>query len=300
MNGRRILALRAGALGDTILALPALAALRRAVGPRGEISFAGREPFVRLAESPEHASRVHSVDRDPFRALFDSRVDDEELRSFLSPFDAVVSWSLLPLLREKLSGGRQVIEASPFPPEGVHAAEHLVHTLSPLGVPVSTPTTRLPVAETDRRTALLLLESFGLAPGQFVAIHPGSGSLKKNWPIEKFEALAKLIERNGRTLLWVEGEADSDVVSRLLRRAPAPVASNLSLPVLGALLSLAALYVGNDSGVSHLAAAVSTPTLALFGPTDPRSWAPPAATVVDFRDPPEQVWAKALERIKPR
>ena len=300
LEGRRILATRAGALGDTILALPALAALRMSVGPRGEIAFVGREPYVRLAEGPGHASRVHSIDRDPFRALFDSRVDDREFRSFLSPFDTVVSWSRLPLLREKLGEGRQVLEASPSPPEGVHASEHLVRALSPLGVHATALAPRLEVSAAHRLEATRRLESLGLAPRDFVAIHPGSGSPKKNWPVERFESLARLVERDGRKLLWIAGEADSDVVSHVLRRVPAPVASNLPLPALAALLSLAALYVGNDSGVSHLAAAVSTPTLTLFGTTDPRSWAPLAATVVDFRDPPERVWAKALERIEPR
>jgi ADP-heptose:LPS heptosyltransferase len=253
-----------------------------------------------LAEGSGLAASVHAIDRGFFRALFERRADDRELRAFLAEFNHVVAWSQLPLLREKLGDRSGAIEASPFPPEGVHAAEHLVRTLAPLGIrgPASAPS--IVVQEKSRHEAQELLGSFGVTPGRFVAIHPSSGSPRTNWPLKGFERLARLVERDGWPLVWVEGEADGLVVKELAGLVPAPVARGLSLPVLSGLLSSASLYIGNDSGVSHLAAAVLAPTVTLFGPTDPRSWAPLAATVVDFRDSPERVWAKALERFHVR
>ncbi len=107
-----------------------------------------------------------------------------------------------------------------------------------------------------------------LPPG-FVAVHPGSGSPRKNWPADRFEALARELAQ-GAPWLLVHGPAEA-----AQRPAEGAVAAlNLPLRVLARVLSAAGVYVGNDSGVSHLAAAAGAPTLVLFGPTDPALWAP--------------------------
>jgi ADP-heptose:LPS heptosyltransferase len=89
------------------------------------------------------------------------------------------------------------------------------------------------------------------------------------------------------------------VVARLVRTVPAPVARDLPLRVLAALLSSSRGFVGNDSGVTHLAAAVGAPTIALFGPTDPRMWAPrgPSVLVAPDGAVPETVWENARSRF---
>jgi hypothetical protein len=107
----------------------------------------------------------------------------------------------------------------------------------------------------------------------FLALHPGSGSARKNWPGQRFAELADTLAAD-RPFLVVEGPADGDAGAPLRERDGAVVARELPLRTLGALLARAGLYVGNDSGVSHLAAAWGAPTLALFGPTDPVVWAP--------------------------
>jgi heptosyltransferase III len=100
----------------------------------------------------------------------------------------------------------------------------------------------------------------------FAVIHPFSGSRKKNWPLEKFKALAQTLARR-MPVKWCAGRDD-------------PSAEGLDfthiddLYELACWLAKARLYVGNDSGITHLAAAVGTPVLALFGPTDPKIWAP--------------------------
>jgi hypothetical protein len=107
----------------------------------------------------------------------------------------------------------------------------------------------------------------------FLAVHPGSGSRQKNWPGQRFAELAEALAP-GRPLLVVEGPADTDAVGPLQSCAAAVFARGLPLRTLGAILAEASLYVGNDSGVSHLAAACGARTLALFGPTDATVWAP--------------------------
>jgi ADP-heptose:LPS heptosyltransferase len=109
-------------------------------------------------------------------------------------------------------------------------------------------------------------------PDGFLAVHPGSGSPRKNWPATRFGALADRLA-TGRPFLVVEGPADEAAVTPL-RGGRAVVAKDLPLRVLGALLRRARLYVGNDSGVSHLAAAFGAPALVLFGPTSAAVWKP--------------------------
>ncbi len=109
-----------------------------------------------------------------------------------------------------------------------------------------------------------------------VLIHPGSGSPRKNWPKARFMELARRLAQAGHRVVWVLGPAEADQAgegwgSESLDRP--------SLEVLAATLGSARLFVGNDSGVSHLAAAVGAPTLAIFGPTDPLVWTPDGTQV---------------------
>jgi ADP-heptose:LPS heptosyltransferase len=98
----------------------------------------------------------------------------------------------------------------------------------------------------------------------YAVIHPFSGSPRKNWPLEKFRALAGKLEPV-MPVRWCAGEEDP----------PLPDAVRIDdLYELACWLAKARLYIGNDSGITHLAAAVGTPVLALFGPTDPDVWAP--------------------------
>ena len=107
----------------------------------------------------------------------------------------------------------------------------------------------------------------------FVAIHPFSGSAKKNWPLERFRAVSRSLPKPVQFCAGPEDKLENAV--RI---------SNLS--DLAQWLSEADLYIGNDSGISHMAAAVGTPVFALFGPTDPAVWAPRGKKVrVLHRDP---------------
>jgi ADP-heptose:LPS heptosyltransferase len=119
-----------------------------------------------------------------------------------------------------------------------------------------------------------------------VAVHPGSGSRAKNWAADRFAALVQRLHRScGARSLVVAGPADKHAVGEM-QRALAGVecipAYDLPLPLLAALLARCQAYVGNDSGPTHLAAALGVPTVAIFGPTDPDLWAPrePSVQVV--------------------
>jgi ADP-heptose:LPS heptosyltransferase len=123
----------------------------------------------------------------------------------------------------------------------------------------------------------------GQLPARFLALHPGSGSARKNWPAERFVTLAGRLARD-QPFLVVVGPADEGATLPF-HASRAVFARGLPLRALGALLAQAGLYVGNDSGVTHLAAAFGAPTLALFGPTDPKIWSPLGPKVRVVRAP---------------
>jgi ADP-heptose:LPS heptosyltransferase len=173
-----------------------------------------------------------------------------------------------------------VREGDPWPPPGVHAAAWALEVaglgrsrLSAVPVPPADP------GDWDEAGALLSRLGEG-----FLALHPGSGAPQKNWPSDRFRRLARHLAGPERWLV-VEGPADTQPVAELATERGAVVARGLRLRALGALLSRAGLYVGHDSGVTHLAAAWGAPTLALFGPTDPVSWAPLGPRVRVLRSP---------------
>lgn len=133
-------------------------------------------------------------------------------------------------------------------------------------------------------------------PPRFLALHPGSGSPGKNWPRERFLGLARALAP-GRPWLLVAGPADEAAVNALGAETGAVVAQSLALRVLGAVLARAGLFVGNDSGVSHLAAGFGAPSLALFGPTDPAIWAPVGRRAHSLRSPDGSMAGLSLDAV---
>ncbi|MBE7213368.1 MAG: hypothetical protein INR65_20320, partial [Gluconacetobacter diazotrophicus] len=142
-----------------------------------------------------------------------------------------------------------------------------------------------------------------------VAVHPGSGGERKNWPLDRWQALGlELLARPAATrprLLLVGGEADVKTLATLRaawRGAGAAddvlVAENLPLPALAALLARCDRFLGHDSGISHLAAAVGAPCVLLFGPTDPDIWAPPYPAVQVVRAPDGFMGSLDLETVR--
>jgi len=195
----------------------------------------------------------------------------------LASADAVVAFTRSAAVLEALGGrARRLVARDPTPPaSGPHASLWLAGALEPLGIHavVEPP----PLVFTEAETIDAEAATSGLPTG-FVAVHPGSGSRAKNWPFDRFVEAARRLSP-GRPWLLVLGPAEDDVVPP----SGAPVARSLPLRRLAAVLARAGLFLGNDSGVAHLAAACGTRTLALFGPTDPAQWAPVGRAVRTLR-----------------
>jgi heptosyltransferase-2 len=196
---------------------------------------------------------------------------------YLRGFDLIISYLYDPdgtVKRNMLAvGARQVVHGSPIV-ERTHAVEHLMKPLEELAIyPEGEACPRAELSPEQARRGRRRLEAFG---ERVIAIHPGSGSARKNWPLAGFCELAGILRAEGMGVpVFTVGEADVELERELARRGSnVAVLRGCSLPELAEALGACRGYVGNDSGVTHLAAAVGTPVVALFGPTDPRLWAP--------------------------
>ena len=167
------------------------------------------------------------------------------------------------------------------------AVEQLARPLRVLGIDSIDPVPRL------------TMSSAGPSPGR-LAIHPGSGSPKKNWPLNHWaQLLVKLIPFFDDVLL-VAGEADTKIAQALKPLMPADklrLCVDRSLSDLVAELSRATLFVGHDSGVTHIAAATGICTIALFGPTDPIIWSPNGDHVTVIQSPDRTMAGLAVETV---
>ena len=229
---------------------------------------------------------------------------DTSLVEYFGSFNLVISYLFDPdsifASNVRRCGVRQVVEASPRPTE-LHAAAHYCKPLASLAIYVESPRPRVFPNESDRATASRFLQHIGREP--IVAVHPGSGSEKKNWPTEKFAALCRwLVDELAAQLLIVQGEADEHVagkLTKLISPRQILIARGLKLVELAAVLERCALFLGNDSGITHLAAAVRTPTVALFGSASMSIWEPHGerVRVVRFGEHDSTLTRQAIEDL---
>ncbi|MDA0321342.1 MAG: glycosyltransferase family 9 protein [Verrucomicrobia bacterium] len=291
MSPPKYLVLRGGAIGDFILTLPALQSLRGACSG-AEIELACYPHVGKLALAGGLVDRVTSLDRREFATIFSTKPQfDTEFVDYILEFEAIISYLYDPdqiaILNLNRAGGKRVIYANPIIKDR-HASDQL-----------SAPLDELDLRVVKQRHAFLSLDADSLDAGQkrcatlgdgVVLIHPGSGSPRKNWPLESYLKLARsLSETAGFSAVFSVGEADHDLESALASAGVA-LLKGLSLVELAAVLVHARGYVGNDSGITHLAAAANVPVIAIFGPTDPATWAPRSPNVhviTASGDPPE-------------
>jgi heptosyltransferase-2 len=294
MKTPRILVVRGGAIGDFIMTLPAIGALRER-WPEAHIEILGYQHIIELARGRYYADATRSIEASAMAGFFVPHgALDAGLMEYFGGFNLVVSYLFDPdsifANNVRRCGVRQVVEASPRPSD-LHAAEHYCKPLESLAIYVRAPRPRVYLTESDRAGASKFLERMGRE--RIVAVHPGSGGEKKNWPVEKFAALSRwLADELAVQLLVVQGEADEKPVKSLLQLiAPRPVtlARGLRLVELAGVLERCALFLGNDSGITHLAAAVGARVVALFGPSSFPIWEPRGGNVRVIRFGPDDV-----------
>lgn len=268
----RVLVIFPGALGDLICLAPTLWALRRR-HPEASLELMARDELVRLAISRLGIDRGESIDRREVGRLF----IDADLTGPLRPFsDYARIYSFFgaknPTFRKMLTAGAVDAKVSFHLFRPVNAGHVAIAYLESIGEPATPLESRLHLLGSDLDAASERLARLGLHPDDFVLIFPGSGSPAKNWGVENFVAMARRVSRK-IPVLFIVGPAETQLEPRL-RTTGFPVLSELELPTVAALASRSRLFVGNDSGVSHLAAAAGAPGLVIFGPTEVWRWRP--------------------------
>ena len=257
-----------GALGDVLQAVPALRALR-AAAPGQAITFAGQPRLGRLLVALGVVERARDFEGLGLAALFVEDAAPPALAEALGSFDRVVSWFGS---RDETYGRRlravvpRAVVAPPVPDDDETPVwRHLIATL---GAAASAAT---PEVEPIRLTH----EALGSSP--MLVVHPGSGGDWKRWPVERFAAvITALRERRALDVLVHQGPADAEAARGLMERLDgrAQMLLEPDLPQLAATLAAARAYLGGDSGVSHLAAAVGVPSVILFPAATRRHWTP--------------------------
>ena len=297
----RILVIRGGAIGDFILTLPALKALRDAY-PHAQIEILGYKHIAALAENRFYAQAVRSIEYAPLSSFFARNSElPAELANYFASFDLTISYLYDPDrifennlrrcgVENLLCGPARIVQTAD------HAARQLARPMEELGIRVGDLTEKVFPSVDDRQFATEFLQNL---QQPILAIHPGSGSTEKNWPLENWiELLSKsghfpLAENkdpqpgNLSSLVVISGEADQAEMEALegaLKNRGVRFARNLPLTHLAAMLEHS-IFIGHDSGISHLAAAARANCVLLFGPTDPNVWAPRNKNVRVLRAP---------------
>ena len=301
MSQGSILVIRGGAIGDFILTLPVLAALREHL-PKARVEILAYPRVASIAVAAGLAAASRSIDARPLAGFFAARGPlDEELQAYFANFAVIISFLYDPdgIFQANIERcSRAQFITGPHRPDergAVHATDAFLKPLERLAIIGANPSPRL------------LLPSV-LSPLAPVAIHPGSGSESKNWFESNWSHLLHtLVQETTAPLLLIGGEAEGERLKRLARTLPPErftLAQNLPLVELAQRLAGCRAFLGHDSGITHLAAAVGLPGLVLWGPSNDAVWRPRSERMKILHGSPglaslpvEQVWAGVKELL---
>jgi len=283
-----------GGLGDVLLAVPAMARLRTRF-PKHRLVLCAEDQVARLLLACRIIDEWTSVQGRACADLFagtDSATG--QVQAWLQDCDLAIGW--MDDLDGKLSetfkavGAREVIVRSPFSLtiDAIHQRDRFLAAIN------EAPSdgegdALLAVTEPLLHLGQAGLEAAGLAIGQpLVVIHPGSGSTHKCVAPEILASIVVALQISGATPVILEGPADREPVERLLQSCVDPpiVLKGLDVHTVAGVLAQARLFVGQDSGVTHMAGLMGVRTVALFGPTDPARWAPRGSHVTVVQGAP--------------
>ncbi len=276
----RVLVIRGGAIGDFILTLPAIKLLRDSI-PGCHLEVLGYPGIVDLAVAAGMAEATRSLEHRSMALLFVPNAKiDEALCDWLKSFNLVVSYLFDP--DGHLEGNMKRIGVKTF----LAMPSRVKEGQGPAAIQLAKPLESLAMYLEDPAPSIRVEGAY--SPSETIAIHPGSGSLKKNWPVEHWcrvgHELHALLPAARLALITGEAELERGITAQVVeawRGLPVDHWDGLPLTELAARLPSCKLLLGHDSGISHLAAACGVPCHLFFGPTDPATWAPrnPGVTV---------------------
>jgi heptosyltransferase III len=291
---RTIVMIHLGGLGDVLLAVPAMVRLRTRF-PNHRLVLCAEEQIAKLLLACRIVDEWFSVQgRDCTDLFAGAESITGQVRTWLEDCDLAIGW--MQDLDGKLNGtlkavgAREVIVRSPFSTDirATHQRDRFLEAINEApsddeGDPLLT------VTEPLLHFGRACFEAAGLSTGQsLVIIHPGSGSVHKCVAPETLASVVIAVQTSGAIPVVLEGPADRETVERLLTLCTdSPIVlRGLDLLTVAGVLAQARLFVGQDSGITHLAGLMGVRTVALFGPTDPVRWVPSGAHVIVVQGAP--------------
>jgi ADP-heptose:LPS heptosyltransferase len=256
-----------GALGDFITTIPAISYWIKH-NENMRLIMLGDPLIGKFATETGTVHGFLDVNQSRYAALFSDRLG-QEISKLLAPFSQAIAFADddSPLIANLHTAGIECLSQPPYPSKRMHVVDYhlsLFTKVSKLTQEEKTPRIKIPpntIAESD---PIIPLDT------RLIAIHPGSGSVKKNWPFERFLSVADHFRAKARPIVWIAGPAEKGLVFPETDY----LFVNQPLLALARLLCRCELFIGNDGGITHLAAALGCRTIALFGPSDPVVWAP--------------------------
>ena len=284
---KRILIIRTGAVGDFIFTLPSIRAIRKHF-PDAYIEVMGYSERAILAKNRYYADRVSSIDRHGISFFWVENSElPKDLTDYFGSFGLIVLYSYDEggIFSDNLrrAGSLEVVTIKPLPPsrDQRHIVGYFLDTLESFGIYGDDPIPRVFPEESGRDYVVKFFQDRHLESGKdgfVIAIHPGSGGSKKMWLKEPFvDVIDWVADRYNAVILLISGPADTEAVNDILeglKNAKPILVQGVSLVRLAAILERCHCFLGVDSGITHLSAAVGIPTVAVFGPTDPDIWGP--------------------------
>jgi len=308
-EAQRAVILQPGALGDCILTLP-LAKLMREALELGGIDIIGHADYIGILPERSCVNSIRSIDSTELHRLFAEPAtfdlaDYDPLINAFSDYAWIVTFMGEPngnfeqnlIFTANCSHSAEIITLSMKPPEDAkqHVAEYYTWQLAqesglpPERAQACANDVLIRVTDADRKQGLELLEQAGIdVSKRLVVMHPGSGGRHKCWHLENFVSVAQTLRTMEIEPLFLLGPAEMerfDAPQKARLCGTASCLTHLPLSQVVGLLSCADAFVGNDSGVTHLAAAMGVRTFAMFGPTDPALYRPLGPALNVFRDP---------------
>jgi heptosyltransferase III len=272
MPNKNLLTIHQGALGDVVTSFMSLLLLRERYS---RIDLICCHSIGRIAENLKVIDRSFSLEAAAFSYLFEKKQDkfNDRLINLLKSYDCIILFSFSKDLAENLkyaSGGKVFqIPPRPKPSQKIHVGQYLISCMVDAKLLKEKTENDFLDASQDFRDPDFREKK--------VFIHPGSGSLMKNWPLQNFLKLDKMLSEDGFEPIFLLGPAEEGVAETILKNRLSDkkkVSQLFDSVELVNTLKTGGAFIGNDSGVSHLAAFIGVPTLVIFGPTQPLRWRP--------------------------
>jgi len=282
MADSSILLIHQGALGDVVLTFPAIIALRKKFS---RIDILCQHQPGKLAAHLGLIEKWYPLEMAGFATLFSDQIAGK-IKDLLCSFTDVVAFTFDCDLKNSIcqATARRCFQIRPRPParDKIHVAEFLFKNLIDCGL-IETDDSTNRIFTRQRVTNTYVDRPINAAK---IIIHPGSGSPRKRWPLARFIKLADVLEKRGLQPHMICGPAESDLAGEL-RNQNRPAHHLSELTDLADWLESAGAYIGNDSGISHLAAFLGLPSVVIFGPADPVRWKPVGPRVEIVRPEPD-------------